>query len=72
MKTLHLNCVSFIYKRKQARKANEGGSECSKTRLCITVKVLPMLSQGNILKPFKCDRGPIFLVTNLNSNLTNF
>ena len=31
-----------------------------------------MLSQGNTLKPFKCDRGPFFQVANLNRNLTQF
>ena len=39
MKTLHINCLPFIYKMKQASKANKRVSECSKTRLCITVKV---------------------------------
>ena len=29
-----------------------------------------MLSRGNTWKPFKCDRGPIFQVANLNRNLT--
>ena len=41
-------------------------------RLCITVKVLRMLARGKTCKPFKCDRGPIFQVTNLNRNLTQF
>ena len=31
-----------------------------------------MLSRGNTRKPFKCDRGPIFQVANLNRNLTQF
>ena len=31
IKTVPLNCVSSIYEMKQASKANEGGSECSKT-----------------------------------------
>ena len=47
MKTLHLNCLPFIYKMMQAGKANESVSECSKTGLCIAVKVLRMLSRGN-------------------------
>ena len=34
------------------------------------VKGVRMLSRGNTRKPFKCDRGPFFQVTNLNSNLT--
>ena len=72
VKTLHLNCVSFIYKMMLASKANGSVSECSKTGLCITVKVLRMLSRGNTWKSFKCDRGPIFQVTNLNRNLTQF
>ena len=42
----------------------------SKTVLCIKVKGLRMLSRGNTSKSFKCDRGPIFQVTNLNRNLT--
>ena len=56
----------------QASKANEIVSECSKTGVCITVKVLRILSRGNTRKPFKCDRGPSFQVTNLNRNLTQF
>ena len=72
MKTLHLNCFPFIYKIMQANKANERVSECSKTGLCITVKGVRMLSRGNTLKPFKCDMGPVFQVTNLNRNLTQF
>ena len=56
----------------QASKANENVSEYSKTGLCITVKVLRMLSRGNTQKSFKCDRGPIFQVANLNRNLTWF
>ena len=28
-----------------------------------------MLSRRNTCKPFKCDRGPIYQVTNLNRNL---
>ena len=43
MKTLHLNFVPFLYKIVQASNANESESECSKTGLCITVKVLQML-----------------------------
>ena len=35
-------------------------------------KVLRMLSRGHTWKPFKCDRGPIFQVANLNRNLTQF
>ena len=31
-----------------------------------------MLPRGNTYKSFKCDRGPIFQVTNLNRNLTQF
>ena len=72
MKTLHLNCLLFIYKMTQASKVNESVSEQSKTRLCITVKVLQMLSRGNTQKSFKCHRGPIFQVANLNRNLTQF
>ena len=56
----------------QASKANESVSEYSKTVLCITVKVLRMLSRGNTQKSFKCDRGPIFQVANSNRNLTRF
>ena len=56
----------------QDSKANESVYECPKTGLCITVKVLRMLSRGNTCKPFKCDRVPIFQVTNLNRNLTRF
>ena len=72
VETLHLNCLPFIYKIKQASKANENVSECSKTVLCITVKVLRMLIQVKTWKPFKCDSGPIFQVTNLDRNLTLF
>ena len=60
VKTLHLNCVPFIYKMMQANKANENVFECSKTELCIKVKVLRMMSQGNAWKPFKCDRAQFF------------
>ena len=56
----------------QASKANKRVYECSKTGLCITVKILWVLSRGNTLKPFKCHRGPIFQVTHLNRNLTQF
>ena len=35
-----------------------------------TVKVLRIQSRGNTEKSFKCDRGPIFQVANLNRNLT--
>ena len=52
---------------KQDSKANESKSECSNT-----VKVLRMLSRGMTLKTFNCDRGPIFQVTNLNRNRTQF
>ena len=38
MKTLHLNCLLFIYTMMQASKANESVSEYSKTWLCIKVK----------------------------------
>ena len=31
-----------------------------------------MLSRGNTLETFECDRGPIFQVANLNRNLTQF
>ena len=31
-----------------------------------------MLSRGNTLRPFKCDRGPVFQVATLNRNLTQF
>ena len=62
----------YIYKMMQASKANESVSEYSKTGLCIKVKVLRMLSRGNTQKSFKCDRGPIFQVANLNRNLTWF
>ena len=54
----------------QAGKANESVSEYSKTGLCITVKVMQMLSRGNTQKSFKCDRGQLFQVENLNRNLT--
>ena len=47
VKTLHLNCLLFIYKMMQASKINENVSEYSKTGLCITVKRLRMLWQGN-------------------------
>ena len=56
----------------QASKANESVSGYSKTGLCIKVNVLRMLSRGNTQKSFKCDRGPIFQVANLNRNLTWF
>ena len=42
-----LNCLLFIYKMMQASKVNESISKYSKTGLCITEKVLRMLSQGN-------------------------
>ena len=35
-------------------------------------KSLRILSRGNTWKSFKCDRDPIFLVTILNRNLTQF
>ena len=41
-------------------------------RLGYAYKVLLMLSRGNTRKSFKCDRGPIFQVANLNRNLTQF
>ena len=72
MKTLHLNCLPSIYKIMQTKNANENVSLCSNTGQCITVKVLRILSRGNTRKPFKCDRGPIFQVANLNRNLTQF
>ena len=72
VKTLHLNCLPFIYKLMQASKANESVTECSKTGLCITVNILRMLVLGNAWKPFKCDRCPLFQVTNLTRNLTQF
>ena len=72
LKTLHLNCLLFIYEMMQASKANECVSGYSKTVLCIKVKVLGMLSRGNTQKSFKCDKGPIFQVANLNRNLTLF
>ena len=56
----------------QASKADESVTKYSKTILCITVIVLQMLSRGNIQKSFKCDRGPIFQVANLNRNFTWF
>ena len=56
----------------QASKANESVSEYSKTGLCITVKVLRVLSRGNTQNSIKCDRGPIFQIANLNRNLTRF
>ena len=37
MKTLHLNCLSFMYKMMQASKTNESAPDSSKTGLCITV-----------------------------------
>ena len=67
MKTLHLNCVPFLYKIVQASNANESESECSKTVLCITEKDLRMLSRGNTRKPLKCDR-----VANLKRKFTQF
>ena len=56
----------------QARKTNDSASDSSKTGLCITVEVLQILSYQDTLKSFKCDRGPIFQVANLNRNLTRF
>ena len=47
MKTLHLNCLSFIYKMMKASKANESVPKLSKTGLWITVKVLWMLPREN-------------------------
>ena len=136
MKTVHLNCLPFICKIMQSSRANEGASDCSKTGLCIKLKVYgcsseetheskkegkdqesiqssPLLTQNynwkvttsqlditnegqevssfhagdhkasinrctrkhnknKTKKSFKCDRGPIFQVTNLNRNLTQF
>ena len=72
MKTLHLSCLLFLYKMMQANEANESVSEYSKTGLCITVKILRRLSRGNTQNSFKCDRGPIFQVANVNRNLTRF
>ena len=56
----------------QASRENESVSEYSKTGLCITVKVLRIMSRGNSQKSFKCDRSPNFQVANLNGNLTRF
>ena len=53
----------------QASKANENVSECSKTGLCITVKVLQMLSKERRESHLNVI-GSIFQVTNLNRNLT--
>ena len=72
MKSLHLNCLPFIYNIMQASKANKYVSKYSKTGLCIAVKVLRMFARGNTFKSYKCDRGPIFQVSNLNRNLTSF
>ena len=136
MKTLHLNCLPFICKIMQSRKANESVSDCPKTRLCIKIKVYgccpeetheskkegkdqesiqssPRLTQDTNWKvttsqlditnesqefspfqagdhkasinrhtqkhnkiktkmSFKCDRAPIFQITNLNRNITPF
>ena len=55
----------------QASKANERVSECSKTGLCIKLKVYGCCREETH-KSFKCDRDPIFQVTNLNRNLTQF
>ena len=68
-KTLHLNGLPFICKMTQASKANKSVSE----RLGYALsKRLRIMSRGNTWKSFKCDRGPIFQVTNLNINLTQF
>ena len=56
----------------QASKANESVSEYSKTWLCITVKVLRILSRGNTQSHLDVTGGPIFYVANLNQNLTWF
>ena len=56
----------------QTKDAIESASLCSNTVLCITEKVLRVLSRGNTCKPLKCDRGPFFQVANLNGNLTQF
>ena len=56
----------------QASKTNESVFECSKTGLCVKVKVLRMFSRGKTWKQFKCDRGPLFQVTNFNRNFTQF
>ena len=55
-------CLPSVCKMMPASKANKSVSECSRTGLYIQVKAT--------WKPFKCDRGPIFQVTNLNRNLT--
>ena len=72
VKTLHLNCLPFIYNMMQASKSNGSVSKCPKTGLCITVKVVWILTRGNSCKSFKCDRGPIIQVKNLNRNHTQF
>ena len=61
---------AIYIKMMQVSKANGSVSKCSKTGLCKTVKCLRILSRGNKEKTFKCDRGPIYQVTNLNRNLT--
>ena len=71
VKMLHLsvNSLPFICKMTQASKANESVSG----RLGYAYsKSLRILSRGNTWKSFKCDRGPIFQVTSLNINLTQF
>ena len=73
VKTLHLNCLLFIYKMMQASKTTESVSKYSKTEIYIYIsKVLRMLSRGKTQKSFKCDRSPIFQLANLNRNLTRF
>ena len=54
-----------IYIQNDAKsKVNEIVSEYLKTGLCITVKVLRLLSQENTQKSFKYVRGPITHVAN--------
>ena len=55
---------------KQASKTNDCMSKIFKTGLCITAKVLRILSRGKTRNPFIWDRGPIFQVAHLNRNLT--
>ena len=56
----------YIYKMMQASKANESVSEYSKTGLCITVTEDSHESNLNVTGV------PIFSVTNLNRNRTQF
>ena len=66
MKTLHLNCLPFIYKTKLDRKTNENVSESSKTGLSI---ILRPLLQGRARAPFKCIH---FFRCKFEQNLTQF